>query len=286
MKLATVILNYFGFEDTFSCVSSVRENLDAQSVLVDNSDDADERKKLEEKFGGDPDVLMIFPAENLGFAAGVNLGLQEALKKGHEQFLLLNNDAVLLHGSGSILSKAILGNPGCLIAPSIKWGDSINRGNHYHKYLGLISDTPYMNGIGSIHYFSGCTLAFDKIFIEKAGFLDEDFFFYGEDVEFSYRAAKKSIPLILIPENLVSHKGSKSAKKASFFYEYHILHAHWLLIFKLIDNPFGKLSAVLGKFSVLLLRSILRSIRFMTMAPMISLVKAPMKLKVRPDIIK
>ena len=283
MKIAVIILNYFGFQDTCACVNSVRENLDAQFFLVDNSADSEERERLQAEFSDGSEVALSFPSENLGFAAGVNLGLKQAIKKGYQYFLLLNNDAVLLPGSGKIFIETIINNPGSLIAPTIIWGGNINKGSYYNKYLGLISDTPYFNGYGSIYYFTGCALAFDKIFIDTVGFLNEDFFFYGEDVEYSYRAMKKNVSLILIPENLVRHEGSKSAKNASLFYEYHILHAHWLLIFNIIENPLKKLFAILGKLCVLSLRSILRCIKFMTLVPLVSLIKAPWHLRIRPQ---
>ena len=282
-KFAIIILNYFGFQDTCSCVKSVLENMNAQIFLVDNSANLEEKKKLEKEFSNNSDVMLLFPPENLGFAAGVNLGLRPAIREGYHRFLLLNNDAVLLPNAGNTFDKAITNNPGSLIAPAIILGGNINKGSYYNKYLGFISDTPYLNGHGSIYYFTGCVLAFDKNFIDKVGFLDEDFFFYGEDVEYSYRAMKKNAPLIFLPENLVHHEGSKSAKSASLFYEYHILHAHWLLIFKIIDNPFKKLFAILGKLCVLFIRSLWRCIKFKTFVPLSSFIKAPFHLRVRPQ---
>ena len=283
MKIAVIILNYFGFKDTCSCVKSVRENLDAQIFLVDNSANPEEKKELVGEFSNSSDVTLLFPSENLGFAAGVNLGLKEAIEEGYQRFLLLNNDAVLLPNSGKIFTESITNNPGSLIAPAIIWGENIVKGSYYNKYLGLISDTPYLKGTGSIYYFTGCALAFDKNFIDIVGFLDEDFFFYGEDVDYSNRAMKKNVPLVFIPENLVHHEGSRSAKNASLFYEYHILHAHWLLIFKIIDNPFKKLFAILGKLCVLSMRSVLRCFKFKTLVPFLSLIKAPWHLRVRPQ---
>ena len=282
MKFAAIILNYFGFQETCSCVESVRSNLDAQFFLIDNSADPEERKRLEGEFNSSSDVRLLFPPENLGFAAGVNLGLRQAIREGYQRFLLLNNDAVLLPESGETFHKALINNPGSLIAPAIIWGESINKGSYYNKYLGLISDTPYLNGHGSIYYFTGCVLVFDKNFFDKVGFLDDDFFFYGEDIEYSYRAMKKNAPLVFLPENLVHHEGSKAAKKASFFYEYHILHAHWLLTFKIIDKPFNKIFAILGKLSVLFMRSALRCIKFKTLTPLVSLLMAPWNLLIRP----
>ena len=158
MKIAVIILNYFGFQNTCACVKSVREHLDAQFFLIDNSADNEERERLQEEFSDGSEVVLSFPSENLGFAAGVNLGIKQAIKKGYKYFLMLNNDALLLPGSGEIFTETIINNPGSLIAPTIIWGGNINKGSYYNKYLGLISDTPYFNGYGSIYYFTGCKI--------------------------------------------------------------------------------------------------------------------------------
>ena len=178
--------------------------------------------------------------------------------------------------------QALKNNPGCLIAPAIIWDEKINNGSYYNKYFGLISDAPYLRGYGSLYYFTGCTLAFDKKFIDTVGYLDEDFFIYGEDIEYSHRAMKNKASLIFIPENLVQHEGNKSTKNASLFYEYHILRAHWLLIFKINDTPVTKLLAIMGKSCVLAARSFWRCLRFLTLAPIAAFIMAPISLQVKP----
>ena len=281
--LAVIILNYFGFDDTKSCIESVKKSFFPTIFLVDNSADESERARLENSFKNDPGIKLLFPNENLGFASGVNLGLREALKNGYQKFLLINNDAILTPGAGKILATAFEDFPGSIITPTIIWDEKINKGNYYHKYLGLISSKPYFHGLGSIYYFTGCTLAFDRNFIETVGLMDESFFFYGDDIEFCYRAQKHNIKLVLLPDKLVQHAGSKTARNASFFYEYYLNRSHFLLIKKTIGNRLQQLLAYAGKFFVLGGRAFLRTLRYQSLVPLWAFFMGPLSLKVRPQ---
>lgn len=283
IKTAIIILNYFGVDDTSACVQSCRENYPGSTVyLVDNSADVSERKKVEDIFRYAADVKLIFPPENLGFGAGVNLALREAVGDGFARFLVLNNDAILLEDAGAIFKKAFVEHPGSLIAPAIIWGDDICRGNYYHKYLGLITDKPLWESKSFLFYLSGCALAFDKTALDKIGYFDESFFMYGEDVEFTNRACERDVPVILLGDALVKHQGSKSAKVASFFYEYHLTRSHFLLSFRLCDSLPYSVIALLGKSIVMGARAVLRTVRYRNFSPLATLFLGPFPLRVRP----
>ena len=281
-KIAVIILNYFGFEDTIKCVESVQQTLISDIFLVDNSADFNEKDKIIRAFQSELNVHLYFPDENIGFAAGVNLALQEASKKGFKWFLLLNNDAILLSGAGTQLNQSFLQWPGSLIAPAIRWGERIHKGNFYHKYLGLIIKPRLPKSNSWIYYLTGCALAFDAGFLDKVGFMNEKFFMYGEDIEFSFRALEKGLPVKLIDEELVYHEGSQSAGMASFFFEYHMTRMHYLLSFILFKNPLQKVISILCKIIVLTNRAIVRSIRYKSWSPLTALILAFVPLKIRP----
>ena len=225
---------------------------------------------------------MFFPSENLGFAAGVNLAIKEAVRRRFKWFLLLNNDAVLLGGAGSQLRQAYTQWPTALTAPAIRWGERIHKGNFYHKYLGLIVNTRFPKSNYWLYYLTGCALAFDSGFLDKVGLMNEKFFMYGEDIEFTFRALEKGVPVKLIDKELVYHEGSQSAGMASFFYEYHMTRMHYLLSFILIKKPLQKAISILSKIIVLTIRAIIRSIRYKSWSPLTALILAPLPLKIRP----
>lgn len=87
----------------------------------------------------------------------------------------------------------------------------------------------------SLKYSSGCALLID---INKlpGSILDEDFFFYGEDVELALRAKGLGLEATECHEAHIYHEGSGSARRGSLFYEYHINRGHWLLAKKLSNT--------------------------------------------------
>jgi GT2 family glycosyltransferase len=281
-QIAVIILNYFGAKTTLKCIDSVRKTLNPTIFLVDNSADRHERKRLVMQFGSQEYVRMLFPSENIGFAAGVNRGLKEAIKKGFQRFFLLNNDTILLDGLKPKLEETFEKWPGALISPVIKWDGRPNKGYYYHKYFGLIAKEKFSRSNCWLYYLSGCALAFDREFLDNIGYLNEKFFMYGEDIELAYRAQNKKIPIIVVPDELVIHEGSHSAEMASFFYEYHITRSHYLLCFFLFRDPFSQMVAVLLKTLTMSLRAFLRCIRYKTLGPVKALLLAPLAIKVRP----
>ena len=281
--IAVIILNYFGTEATAKCIDSVRNRLQATVFLIDNSADAAEKTKLTALFQKCPDIHLFFPPENLGFAGGVNFGLFEAIGRGYNRFLLLNNDAIVLDSLQEKISLAYEKCKGGLIAPAIHWGDSINRGYYYHKYFGLITKERFLGSTGWFYYLSGCALAFDKDFIDNVGYLSEQFFMYGEDVELAFRAVQKNVAIEFIPDVLVLHDGSRSAEVASFFYEYHLSRSHYLLCFIFFTNPLNIAMAVLAKTFTLMARAVVRSARYKSLEPLKGFLLAPFSVRVRPS---
>jgi len=273
--IAIIILNYFNAKLTKACCESIRQEIDANFFIVENSADSIERNKLINAIAPfQEQTTILFPDRNLGFAAGVNLGLREAIKRGNNQFLIINNDARLKAGSGQALKKAFYQYKGCLISPKIYWDHKTIGIRYYHKYTGVMFDdvatvlSKYFLKLGFLPYLTGCALAFDKTLITKTGFFDEDFFMYGEDVEFSQRARAKGCELKLLDEVFVEHDGSISAKKrGSFFYEFLINRSHLLLTKKLAPTFLVKNFSYIGKFCYLFIRSLYRTIRFKNFIP-------------------
>ena len=292
-QLAVIILNFFRYQDTLRCINSVQRSLTATFFIVDNSAEINEKKNLERMVANQSHIHLFFPEKNLGFAAGVNLALKEAAGAGFKSFLLINNDAIFLKNSGIILIKAFKEHPVSLIAPAIESNQCIHCESYYHKYLGLIAQrsiSEKRNKIpekfGWVRYLSGCALAFDKVLLDKIGFLDESFFMYGEDVAFSHMAQKKKMPVVLIEDKMVHHEGSHSALISSFFYEYHMARAHFLLTFKLLSNPYRQILSLFGKSVALSVRAYIRCFRYRTVAPLAALLLCSLPIKVRPRILE
>ena len=54
--------------------------------------------------------------------------------------------------------------------------------------------------------------------LEKSGYLDEDFFMYGEDIDLSYRISKAGYGIYYFPDTEIIHYKGESTKKSSLNY--------------------------------------------------------------------
>lgn len=280
-KLAFIVLNYFGHNDTIKCIDSILTEFVATIFLIDNSIDLEERRVLKDKYDTNNKVKLFFPKKNIGFSSGVNLGINEAIALNFKYFFLLNNDALLAKGSGEELLNALDNNPSSLISLKVNWAGKSVGLKYYHPYLGLLSDKKESDSW--IPYFTGCALVFSKELIEKVGFFDESFFMYGEDIDFSIRAKQNNFSFILLDKkNWIEHYGSKSTKVSSFFYEYHIVRGHFLLTKKLNNNFTTRSLIYILKGSSLFVRALIRSIRYTSLSPLLAYFASPIALEVRP----
>src|SRR6478735_4359067 len=91
--VAIVIVTYNSEAQIRECLNSVfcqRRNISQQVIVVDNQSRDGSVELIRNEF---PEVQLILPGENLGFARGVNLGARHA---DADFVLLLNPDTVIL----------------------------------------------------------------------------------------------------------------------------------------------------------------------------------------------
>ena len=94
LKIAIVILNWNGYEDTSECIISLKKITydNYQIVVVDNGSIQDDYLLLKKNFS---DIEVVRSESNLGFTGGNNLGIENAMKMNPDYFLLLNNDTTV-----------------------------------------------------------------------------------------------------------------------------------------------------------------------------------------------
>lgn len=99
-NIVFVILHYLTVDDTFNCISSIRQCCNGNEyriIIVDNASPNESGKQLMEMYGQDKDVDLLILEKNLGFARGNNKGIAYAQEKYEPKYIVvLNNDIVLL----------------------------------------------------------------------------------------------------------------------------------------------------------------------------------------------
>lgn len=264
-----LVLHFRTPGQTLACLQSLADEGVGVVVLVDNSEDAGQSIKamqpgLDRLADAGLRLDVLRPEHNLGFAAGVGMGLKHASKNPPAPVLLINSDATL--GRGALAAMATyLGDAAC-VALSARRSSNAPRSSpvvFYQRLFALYLRKPW---VGSFSYPSGCCLLIREDQV-RPDLFDKDFFFYGEDVMLGFDLARRGVKVAECSGASVIHAGSASAKNGSMFYEYHMARAHWLLARKLARNAFERSLFVAARCVTLPLRACVRSMRGRSLTP-------------------
>lgn len=223
-KVFAIVLNYNGKDVLLSCLDSLYKSdySNLEVIVTDNNSKDGSLEEAREKF---PRFHFIKNSENLGFAAGNNVAIRFALEKMADYVFLLNNDATVepdtiskliqvsqKEPSVGILSPVILSSDKSRVwfaGGTILW--SKMRANHILKVL---SSDPY-----ETDYLSGCAILVRKDVFKKIGLLDETFFLYYEDTDFSHQAKMAGFKIKIAPSAIVYHaEKSEHANPAKLYW--------------------------------------------------------------------
>lgn len=165
-----------------------------------------------------PKVTLIANQENLGFAGGNNVGIKYAIENGFDYVFLHNNDAFAAANFLEPLVEAMEKNRKVGAAQALLLlhpeTELINSAGNVFHYLGFGYCWDYrkkvseinLSSIKEIAYASGAALMMRADLLKKFGSLDEDFFLYHEDLEYSMRLRVAGYKIILASQSLVYHK--------------------------------------------------------------------------------
>ncbi|HLT08658.1 MAG TPA: glycosyltransferase family 2 protein [Cyclobacteriaceae bacterium] len=220
-SVAIILLNWNGFSYTKACIDSLKEidYPDWQVILVDNGSTDGSLEKLKASF---PNLVYLEAAKNLGFTGGNNLGISYALESGYPYILLLNNDTLVERGFLGPMVSYLVDTPSCAAAqPLIYYVHDKrkvwNAGGHYQKWL-VNSQTLYHISQHSQPYptdwITGCAILVKAGVIRAVGLLDDNYFAYHEDVDWSLRIRKAEWHLAVVPQSKIYHvAGAASTAK-------------------------------------------------------------------------
>ncbi|MDP1884136.1 MAG: glycosyltransferase family 2 protein [Candidatus Moranbacteria bacterium] len=209
-KISIIILDYNGGDLLRNCLESV-SRVDYGNLSVIVVDNASTDGSLEMSKVVFPEAVVIRNEKNLGFAGGNNVGIKYALENKADYVLLLNQDTEvepdflkkLVQASGEnpeagILSPLIFWKRTDEVWFSGGWVNWLNMKSYHSKKAG--SGKPFKSG-----FITGCSMFVKKDVFEKIGLLDDKFFLYWEDADFSYRAKKAGFATLVVPESVIYH---------------------------------------------------------------------------------
>lgn len=197
----------------------------ARQVVVDNS-------------GNWPAVgheSVIRQAHNRGFAGGANVGLSHAFGRGADAVWLLNNDAKPPPGVLARLLETAGGDSMSIIgALEIDPRDQDPTGPNVARAPMLpahLRDRVYViaGPMRSVDFLPGFSLLIGRNAWERVGPLDEHYFHYFEDVDYSVRAARSGVRLVLDCAARIPHRRATALGRDSELETYYFLRNRLLL---------------------------------------------------------
>ena len=241
-KISVILVNYNGKKYNDTCINSilgstVREQI--QVVIVDNASTDDSLKALRDTWGCNSQVHIIALEENYGFSRANNEGICWSMEQGIGYFLLLNNDTEIERDTIERMFRYHR-KTDAIVVPKVYYADRRNiiwcAGGDLtpviHKAVqrGLSQpDRGQFDRSGACRFANGCALFLSGEIVDKVGLLDERFFLYYEDTEYSMRAAEKGVGIQYCAEAVVYHKVNGSTegngKPANAYY----ITRNWLL---------------------------------------------------------
>ncbi len=158
-------------------------------------------------------LVLIQNDSNAGYSAGNNVGIRYALQKNADYIWVLNNDTIITHRTlKELVYRVQSGENLGLLGTLIYYASEPSKIQVYGggKLMKVLGVDRFVYSPGVIDYVSGTSLFIKREVIEKVGLLDEKFFFYWEDVDYSRRVLEKGWKLGVATNAIVYHKFSAS----------------------------------------------------------------------------
>ena len=239
MNLSIIIVNYNVKDLLRDCLQSLRPLIVNSEPLievfvVDNASKDGSVEMVGQEF---PQVKLIASEKNLGFAKANNLALRQAQGR---LLLFLNPDTTVPAETLPEMIKLMEENPKVGVAtcfielasggmdPDCHRGFPTPWASFCH-FSGLVKIFPRSKIFGQYHQtwkdlrqtheVDSCCGAFMLVrreAMDGVGVWDEDFFFYGEDLDWCYRFREKGWKVVFYPHvKIIHHKGASSGMKKS-----------------------------------------------------------------------
>ena len=194
--------------------------------VVDNASDDDTDSILNKV--SNPRLKVIKNETNFGVAKANNQGIKQAIADGCDQVLIINNDVEFEMNFIKTLLRVQQEKNCSLVAPKMMYYDNPNHiwyaGRWFNKKKGYLPlhrgmkrlDEGQYNELVEVEYAPTCCLLVKKQVFEDVGFMDEKYFVYFDDTDFSYRLWKdRKHKMYYVPTVKLLHKVGSLTKSFS-----------------------------------------------------------------------
>ncbi len=263
-----LLLNFRGTDDTFACLDSLKQlnYPNYRVIVVDNHSPDHSIKRLQTRLNEHPGEFHLIRSDNnLGYSGGNNLGIRYALEQhkadSHAYLWLLNNDTTVepetlttlvqeTQKTGGLAGSLLLHPDGSYqqVGTQLNWWTGSSKG---------YAENTIFDGM-AVETLTGASMLIPFNVLHAAGLLDESFFLYFEDGEYSLRCAQKGFSLTISLGSRVYHKEGATTGRRSLATQYYFHRNRLRLLWK-FANPAQKIT--IGSYAAFrMLRAVVKSL--------------------------
>jgi GT2 family glycosyltransferase/glycosyltransferase involved in cell wall biosynthesis len=215
VHISLVTVNFKNARATIALLRSLerQSSRDFDVIVVDNDSPPSDRELLGScAVASNLRLDVIYSEHNGGFAAGNNIAIRKALAQGAEWIVMINNDTTVDENFIELLRSQLPSEPS-LVAIPLREGERIaSAGNvvwlrttlpHLYAHSETVNHSTSLYAIGA-------GVAIHRDVIERIGVLDERYFLYFEDADYSVRARRAGIPIVFLSRPIIAHRTSET----------------------------------------------------------------------------
>jgi len=268
-RVGVVIVNWNRASDTISAYKSLilSKYEDWHLYVVDNFSTDNSSEILSRELT--VNTTLILNSSNDGFAGGCNRGIQRALLDCSSHIFLLNNDAIVLPSTISILinesieldNNSILG---CVVkfyeTRQIQFFGCRNREDVGHPAWFDQDDLAKLSQKLIItDSVLGAALFAPADIWRRIGYLDERFYLNYEETDWCYRARKNGFCCYVVSNAIIFHKSGATMGPTNGPLQNYFMYRNELLFASIHATPIQKLNIFLRTL-LILLKSIMKNL--------------------------
>ena len=230
-KLGMVIINYNDYKTTSFLLDSIKDYKCLDLIIVVDNKSTDDSLKHLKKYENNK-IKIIEAEENKGYAAGLNAGAKEVIKKLKNCNIIFSNSDVIINKEEDLekLSKDIGKHSIAVVGPTIVENRSLNRGwmlptikdeikfnlplvsRKYRKEI-LYDDEHYNEDLSIVGVVSGCFFCVSGKVLEEVDYFDETTFLYYEEQILSKKLEEKDYQVAVDNNVVIIHNHSVTIDK-------------------------------------------------------------------------
>ena len=177
----------------------------------------------------DGDIFLVQNGVNLGFGAGVNVGLHFALSQSDMTHAwVLNNDTEVSRNSlrEMLIEIECAPDRGICGSKLVSFSERSRiqgvagiyrpmfcRVSEYGRGVEVDSEADDQLDVARFDYVIGASMLFKRSFLMDVGLFGEEYFLYFEELDLAFRAKKKGYSQCVSLKSIVYHKEGASARK-------------------------------------------------------------------------